>query len=184
MAAPKKIDWASAQKDYIQDRTLTYANIAEKYGVSKTVVGQRAANEGWKKTRSGIIKKTISSVEGEIVDRNTRINELHYDLASSMASLANKQLNIAHRQIDKLELERGKHNITLDDKGVLSQHRMKALFEAMTMAINLQRVSLGLPITVERKQVSNRPSKAELFNDEGYDDHIKLLADTLAALEV
>jgi len=135
MAAPKKIDWGSAQRDYIQDRTLTYADIAEKYGVSKTVVGQRAANEGWRKTRSGIIKKTISSVEGEVIDRNTRINELHYDLASSMASLANKQLNIAHRQIDKQELERGKRNITLDDKGVISPHRMKALFERWNSSI-------------------------------------------------
>lgn len=183
MAAPKKIDWAAAQKDYIEDRQLTYADISKKYGVSKTVVGQRALAEGWKKTRKGIIKKTITSVEGELIENNAHINKIHHDLAASMASLANKQLNIAHRQMDKAERERGKDNVSLNDKEVISPHRMKALFESMAVAVNLQRVTLGLPTAVEHKQVQNKPSKTNLFMEDDPKAFVKLLAETITALE-
>src|ERR1700685_322403 len=116
MAAPKTINWAAAQKEYNEDRQLTYADISKKYGVSKTVVGRRAKTEGWIQYRNSITKKTIQAVEGELVDRNTRINEMHVNLANGMASLASKQLSIAHRQIDKAERERGKDNVSLNDK--------------------------------------------------------------------
>ncbi len=74
MARPKFIDWAAAQKEYITDRQLTYAGISKKYGVSRTVVGQRALAEGWKESRKSIIKKTITSVEGELIENNAHIN--------------------------------------------------------------------------------------------------------------
>ncbi len=167
MARPKKIDWASAQKDYIEDTTLTYADIAEKYGVSKNVVGLRAKAEGWIKYRKSIEKKTIQAVEGELIDRNSHINELHINLANGMASLASKHLSIAHRQIDKAEKERGKNNVSLNDKDIISQQRMKALFESIAIAVNIQRVAVGLPTSIAAKQLPvEKPSKTNLFMDD------------------
>lgn len=184
MARPKKIDWASAQKDYIEDITLTYEDIAKKYGVSRTVVGQRAKAEGWRKYRKSITKKTIQAVEGELIDRNTHINEMHINLANGMASLASKQLSIAHRQIDKAEKLRGKDNVSLSDKDVISPQRMKALFESMAIALNLQRVAVGLPTSIAAKQLPvDKPSKINLFMEDDPESFVKLLAETITALE-
>ena len=181
MAAPKKIDWASARKEYIENRQLTYRDISEKYGVSETVVGLRAGKEDWRKSRKSIIKKTINRVEGEIVENNARLNKLHYDLATGMASLANKKLAIAHRNIDRLEREKGKDNVTGNEKEVISEQKMKSLFESMIMAINLQRVAAGLPTSVERKQ-ANVINKKEFFGPDDYEELSKLLSDTVDAL--
>ena len=183
MAAPKKIDWAAAQKEYIEDRRLTYADISKKYGVSKTVVGQRAKTEGWIQYRNSITKKTIQAVEGELVDRNTRINEMHVNLANGMASLASKQLSIAHRQIDKAERERGKDNVSLNDKEVISPNHMKALFESMAIAMNLQRVAVGLPTSIAAKQLPSKPNKTNLFMENDPEGFTELLAKAASALE-
>jgi uncharacterized protein YjcR len=184
MARPKKIDWASAQKDYIQNTTLTYADIAKKYGVSENVVGQRAKAEGWIQYRKSIQKKTIQAVEGEIIDRNSHINEMHVNLANGMASLASKQLSIAHRQIDNAEKERGKNNVSLNDKDIISQQRMKALFESIAVAVNIQRVAVGLPTSIAAKQLPvEKPDKTNLFMDDDPEGFVKLLAETITALE-
>lgn len=184
MARPKKIDWAAAQSDYIQDITLTYTDIAKKYGVSKIVVGQRAKAEGWIKYRKSIEKKTVQAVEGEIIDRNTHINELHINLTNGMASLASKHLSIAHRAIDKAEKERGKNNVSLNDKDIISQQRMKALFESIAIAVNIQRVAVGLPTSIAVKQLPvEKPSKTSLFTEDDPEGFVKLLAETITALE-
>ena len=182
MAAPKMVDWVSARKDYLEDRSLSYTDIANKYGVSRTVVGERAKAEGWTDARRSIDEKSIKRVEAEIVDRNAEVNDLHYNLAVGMASLANKELNIAHRQLDKLEQELGKDGIGINDKRLISPYKMKALFESMAIAMNLQRVALGLPTSVERKQVTNRDNK-DFFGTDNYDELLELMSDTLVALQ-
>jgi hypothetical protein len=182
MARPKKIDWAAAQKDYIQDTTLTYADISKKYGVSRTVVGQRALAEGWKKTRKGITKKTIQAVEGEIIDRNNHINEMHINLANGMASLASKHLSIAHRTIDRAEKERGKDNVSLNDKDIISQQRIKALFESIAIAVNIQRVAVGLPTSIATKQLPHKPDKTSLFMENDPEGFEEVMNKAIAAL--
>ena len=44
-----KIEWSKAKTDYIKDETMSYAKLAEKYGVAKRTVAERAAKENWQK---------------------------------------------------------------------------------------------------------------------------------------
>jgi hypothetical protein len=182
MAAPKGIDWLSARKDYIENRKLSYSDISKKYGVSRTVVGQRAKAEDWKMSRKSIDDKVIVKVEGEIVDRNTEINKRHGVAFKNLQQLANAKLTIAYRQIERLIAEKGIDNISIYDNKMISQRDLKDLVEAYTNAINGERVTLGLPTSVERKQVSSRDRK-DLFVDDNYHDYVKLLAESLTALE-
>jgi len=183
MAAPKTIDWLSARKEYIENRKLSYTDISEKYGVSRTVVGQRAKIEGWIQSRINIDDKTILKVESKLVNRNGEINERHGIIYRNLQQLANTKLTIAYKQIERLIDKEGIDNITIYDQGMISQRDLKDLVEAYTNAINGERVTAGLPTKVEHKQASNRPDKNNLFSDSNtYEEELKLLAETITAI--
>lgn len=181
MSLPTKINWIAAQKDFLSDPTLRYKDIAYKYGVSLTAVKQRGVNEGWHELRQDLSKKTIQQVETKLIDRNSAINERHATVFRNLQQLAGTKLTIAYRQVERLINEKGIDNISIYDNKMISQRDLKDLVEACTNAINGERATVGLPTSVERKQVSARGSK-DLFIDDDYDEYLKLLANSLAAL--
>lgn len=52
-----KISWSKALTDYLKDDTLSYADIAKKYGVSKQAVTKRAVKEEWQVLRTRTLLK-------------------------------------------------------------------------------------------------------------------------------
>jgi hypothetical protein len=182
MSLTTKINWTEAQKDFLSDPTLRYKDIAEKYAVSLTAVKQRGANEGWHELRQDLSKKTIQQVETKLIDRNSEINERHATVFRNLQQLAGTKLTIAYRQIERLVKEYGIDNLSIYDHRMISQRDLKDLVEAYTGAINGERVTVGLPTSIARKEVSAR-NKTDLFIDDNYEEYLSLLADSLAALE-
>ncbi len=182
MSLPTKIRWTDAQKDFLSDPTLRYKDIAEKYGVSLTAVKQRGVKEGWHELRSDLSKKTIQQVETKLIDRNSEINERHGTIFRNLQQLAGTKLTIAFRQIERLIKEKGIDNISIYDNKMISQRDLKDLVEAYTGAINGERITVGLPTSIARKEVTTRDRK-DLFIDDNYEEYLGLLADSLAALE-
>ena len=66
--------------------------------------------------------------------------------------------------------------------GMIGQKDRKDLIDAYTVAINGERVTLGLPTSVERKEVTGRNGK-DLFIEDNYDEFLGLLAETLTAID-
>ena len=182
MAAPKRVNWVLAFKDYVSDTRETYKTIAEKYGVAVRTVESRASKEDWVGYRRSIGEKSIIKVETELIDRNSAINERHATIFKNLQQLAGTKLTIAYRQVERLVQEHGIDNLSIYDHRMISQRDLKDLVEAYTGAINGERVTAGLPTSVERKQVSSLDRK-DLFIDDNYKEYIGLLAESLTALE-
>lgn len=51
-----KTDWSKIEKDYLESG-LSYAQLAEKYGVSLAAIKKQASRKGWAKKRSGSEQK-------------------------------------------------------------------------------------------------------------------------------
>ena len=66
------MDWERARADYVTGKE-TYAQIAERYGVTKSAVGKRATGEGWARQRSkwrkGVADKVIAKKGTRAVER-------------------------------------------------------------------------------------------------------------------
>jgi hypothetical protein len=176
-----KVDWVQARKDYLADNTLSYADIAKKYDVSKHTVEVHAKRESWVATRQSIGEKSLVKLEGDLVNRNAEVNERHGVAFRNMQQLAGIKLTIAFRQIEKIIADKGLKNMTIYDLKMISQQDIRNLIEAYSAAINGERVTLGLPTSVERKEVTGRDGK-ELFGDDNYSELVELLANTITAL--
>lgn len=69
------VDWLAIRNDYINGGG-SYRKLAEKYGVNKDTIAQRAKSEGWKeqrdiqtdKTRTKIIQKTEEKISDALSD--------------------------------------------------------------------------------------------------------------------
>lgn len=64
-----KIDWTAAKKDYITDETLSYEDIAKKYGLATQSVAARAGKDGWVEQR----KKALSKIDQKLIEKATDI---------------------------------------------------------------------------------------------------------------
>lgn len=60
-----KIDWIPAKRYYISDEKVSYADVAHKFGVSKTAVKERAKKENWQKLR----KTTLLRVDQKLPEK-------------------------------------------------------------------------------------------------------------------
>lgn len=156
MAAPAKIDWIEAQIYYLADNTRSYKDVAQKFGVSSTAVEQRAAKEHWVELRNSLGEKTIQKVEAELVDRKAEINERHSRHYRNMQAMAGNLLLIANNTIQKKMAEKGTDNVTIYEEGLISPSRVKFLYEALKIAIDGERVTVGLPTSVERREVTGK----------------------------
>lgn len=125
---PTKIDWAEAQKDYLMDATLSYKDIAEKYGVSSTSVEKHAKAQGWVALRNKLGEKATNMMMEALARKKAQANNRHQKYYERLQKIAGKTLD---------EYEEG--NITPEPKELESTAR------TLRMAIEGERVVLGLP---------------------------------------
>lgn len=68
------MDWDAIRAEYIGGKKSIRA-LADQYGVSKTVIGRKCKDEGWKKERVKVADKKWTKVENKIA--RTQAQELH-----------------------------------------------------------------------------------------------------------
>lgn len=69
----KKIDWRKMKVEYARDLTASHRSLAEKYGVSSTMVSKRAAEENWSQARKDYSEKVVQEMlqERALADAHT-----------------------------------------------------------------------------------------------------------------
>ena len=77
------MDHEKARVDYVTGR-LTYSQIAEKYGVSRSHVGAVAKKEGWKKQRDAFRKTVTDKAVTRLADRGAAQLERMMDTADRL----------------------------------------------------------------------------------------------------
>lgn len=88
-------DWKKAQQEYVTG-SVSYADIAEKYGVSRWSVGQRGHREHWTEKRAAYQEELSKKATQKIADKNAdamaRVAELQASTAIRLAEIINEYL--------------------------------------------------------------------------------------------
>lgn len=145
----KNIDWYSARKDYLENNTLSYEDIAKKYGVSKTAVGNRAKAEDWTALRQDLYEKAFSKFTEKLLDEKSSANNRHLTHWQNLQALANNSIvDMAERSYER---NKAGHIIIIDGKPIprpINPFELEKLAKALKVAIDGERVVLGLPTSV------------------------------------
>lgn len=146
-----QIDWLEAQKYYLTDATVSLADVAKKFGVSKTAVEQRASNEGWAKLRQKLGADAMQIFKQRLVSEKAKANDRHLDLYQRFQKVAADALD-ALEQGSWLTDKRGDavlHPETQEPiKVAPDSFVLQRLSSAIKNAIEGERVVLGLPTSV------------------------------------
>ncbi len=129
MTRTTKVDWLEVQKEYITDSTASYAHLAEKYGVARKTLQERATREQWPKLRQDLADKAYAQFTEKLVDDKSQAQSRHLTQYKNLQVLAGKALSsMNENSVDVAELEK--------------------LARTMKLAIDGERVVLGMPTTV------------------------------------
>ncbi len=93
-----KINWASALTKYITDQSVSYQDISNEFGVSKTAVNNRATKENWQKLRAETLSKLEQNLTKKVADEITEAVIQHIEIgkllvARGLTAIQDKSLN-------------------------------------------------------------------------------------------
>ncbi len=148
MAAPKKVDWSVVRNEYLQDSTVSYSDLAKKYGVSLKSVKDHGAADGWPALRQNLSEKAFEAFTHKLLGQKSDAQERHLRHYQNIQALANK--SIAALDQANYYTEKGKL-VLVDGKPVEippDPYSLKALAQAIKLGIDGERVVLGLPTAV------------------------------------
>lgn len=144
-----KIDWNKARKEYVSDPTLSLATLAKKYGVSLVVMKKYSANQGWPAQRQELAEKAMVKWEDKLIEEKANAPIRHLQHFRNLQALASKAI----MEMDKRNIltDRQGNAITFDGQPVMAAidpFSLAKLASAMKTAIDGERVTLGLPTSV------------------------------------
>lgn len=90
-------DWKKIKSEYITSNT-SYRQLAEKYGVGRNVIGERARAEKWVQARKEYRDKTVTKIVEQIGDKTA-------DKMARIDAVADRLLEKLERAVDELELQ-------------------------------------------------------------------------------
>ena len=165
-SGPKNIDWYEARKLYLSDNTLSYEDIAKKFGTSKTAVGNRAKAEDWTNLRQDLHEKAFSAFTEKLLDEKSSANNRHLTHWQNLQALANNSIvDMAERSYER---DRKGKIIIIDGKPIprpINPFELEKLAKALKVAIDGERVVLGLPTSVSALTDSQGGSVWSGFSD-------------------
>ncbi len=149
-ARKTKVDWLVIRKEYLSDATSSYRTLAKKYGVSTTTLEKRAKSEGWAELRQELGEKAFSDFTQKLLDTKSNAQNRHLTHWQNLQSLANSSImDMAERNFERdkngrLVLDSKKNPIPVP----LNPFALEKLAKALKVAIDGERVVLGLPTSV------------------------------------
>ncbi len=180
MAARAKIDWNIVRNEYIADGSISYSDLAKKYGVTKTAVQKRGTAEGWSELRQSYADKAFTIFTENLLDEKSSAQNRHLQHWQNLQALANNAvIDISERTYERDK----KGNLITDKKGNPIPKRINLgdlanLAKTLKTAIDGERVVLGLPNTVT---ALSDPAGDSVWS--GFSDMIKAADKVIAEYE-
>lgn len=100
-------DWQKIKTEYITTDT-SYRKLARKYGVTYSVIGEKARSEGWVKQREQYHNKTVAKTIAKISARQA-------DKMSRIEDITDKLLDKLEKAVEELDLEIIVKKVKTDD---------------------------------------------------------------------
>ena len=169
----KSIDWGAVKRAYLttkDDGTFpTIKELAEKFDVSMSLVGQHSTDEGWIAARKELEQKKQEAFEDEQVKLVAQANDRHLKTWQSIQGTLLRALNLETKALTRYEqFIEGKLELKKDEPKPYKPRSddMKNLTESLNHAIKGERVVLGLPNEISKAEVTNTVRDERLSDDD------------------
>ena len=126
-----KWDTVAAEKEYIEDHTISLSKIAQKYGVNVRTVSRHAKLRDWTKRRQDAVNEGLDEHKENHKKLITETNERHLQLLRSAQNAAAAGLKRGHDNKDIKEVS-------------------SSIF-ALKAAIDGERTVLGMPTLIKKE---------------------------------
>lgn len=171
------VDWFEARKLYLSEGEITYEKIAKKFGVSTTAVFNRAKAEKWIELKADLNEKAFNAFTEKLLDTKSNAQNRHLTHWQNLQALCN---NSIREMAEHSYYTDRKGNIVLDtDKKPiqrpLNPFELEKLSKALKVAIDGERVVLGLPTSVS---ALSDPDGGNVWS--GFSDMVKAAEKVLA----
>lgn len=144
-----KVDWSLVRNEYIADSTVSYSELAKKYGVTKTAVQKRGTAEKWSELRQIYAEKAFNQFTEKLLDEKSSAQVRHLQHYQNLQALANNSIqDFAERSYER---DRKGKLILVDGKPIykpINTFELEKLARSLQIAINGERVVLGIPTSV------------------------------------
>lgn len=140
-----KIDWDKARTMYMSDNTCTYQKVADTFGVTRSTVGKRADDEGWREARAKLTEETNNQLQAMLVDEKSQVNDRHLEHWRNIQRIASEHLK-AYDPLECKDQSDKPRTFSMDSKG------FKQVAQTFKIAIDGERVILGLPIIIQHNK--------------------------------
>ena len=147
-AKNKSIDWLQAKMMYVQNNTLSYADVAKRFGVSTRQVQRRGSDENWVECRQDVVNSAEIMILERTIDERAATNDRHRKLYREIQSMIHTYMRIIN-QHNKSVVEKAKTEGTVvDPKNLYSAANLHYLTQSLVNAIEGERVTMDLPTVV------------------------------------
>lgn len=150
MARTAAADWTMLKQEYIGNNTVTYQALAKKHGVSERTIKRHAVQEGWQAARNNIAQQVTNNVTKRAIENLEEVNERHTKAYKNLQAFALTNLNILYDHIKTQQQQAKEKNVKLNPRDVYNSQQAKFLAETLRVAMDGERITLGLPTVVTK----------------------------------
>ncbi|TAK94098.1 hypothetical protein EPO05_06715 [Patescibacteria group bacterium] len=140
-----KADWVQAKMAYVQDVTLTYADIAEMFGVSTRQVERRGKDEDWGGCRQDVGQNVEYIITAKMVDERVAINDKHQQQYAAVQAYIRVYMATINKWNKKIIDEAQAKGETPNPDDFYSPKKLRSLMKTLRLAIEGERVTVDLP---------------------------------------
>lgn len=165
-------DWSAIKTEYITTQT-SYRKLAEKYGVHKDTIGDRAKAENWKELRRQNTDKTqtkiVEKINSKKADKVARVD----DIADKLLLKLEQAITELDRNIvvhkDKVETADGEKTTEYREAvkgGIVDRAGLKQLTAALKDLKEVKMIRSELDKQEQRARIANLQRQAPAGDDE------------------
>lgn len=150
MGKKARINWLEMKQRFIADRSVTYKSIADEYGVTGRTVERHAEKEGWMDGRKTVEDQVTEKIAEKVAGDIDEVNERHTKTYKNLQMFALTNLNILYAHIKHEQEQARAQGRRLAPKDIYSSQMAKFLAETLRIAMDGERITLGLPTIVTK----------------------------------
>lgn len=157
-------DWDKIKTEYVTG-DMSYAELAEKYGMTKNFLSNYASKHKWyderKKYRTRIVNKTIKKKEAEEVKQMTKLKGITCNL-TGMVNEVSKRSDQLYKHIVTERNELGAEHQEVRELDKVDTKMLRDLTAVTKDLVSIMRNLYGIPTLQEEQQLALAREKLEI----------------------
>lgn len=175
------ISWVEIETEYITDirkKPCTLKELAKKYGMSASRIGEYASQHEWTdkrdKHRKNTVKKTTEKIAELTSDEAAQATARHFNASNKLLEILEGAINVPgefNKVVEKLRVgEFGEEEVQVVEVNALAEKRLATVVTSLASIQKMQRETLDIKNAKEEKAIQ----QAQLNIDKTREEKIRL----------